>query len=170
MSRRVSLSILDQVRIATPCTASWDGMVGDDRVRHCGQCDLNVYNVTAMSRDEAERLIVAREGRLCMRVYQRADGTILTQDCPVGLAAVRARFAKVVLRVAAAVVTLCSVAALFRTRATATSLETVEPFATLTAWVSPGKAVPPPPGAFLLGEACPAAPLRVTVTPNAPAP
>lgn len=159
MSRRVSLSILDQVRIATPCTASWEGMAGDERVRHCGQCDRTVYNVAAMPREEAERLIVAREGRLCLRLYRRADGTILTADCPVGLAAVRARVAKGVLRVAAAVAALYASVTLTRTRASGdVSLEAVEPFATLTAWVRPGGGVPPRGGQFLAGEICVPAP------------
>ncbi|HEY6251733.1 MAG TPA: carboxypeptidase-like regulatory domain-containing protein [Candidatus Angelobacter sp.] len=59
-------------------------MSGDDRVRHCQECKLNVYNLSAMSRREAEELIARREGRLCVRFYQRADGTVLTRDCPVG--------------------------------------------------------------------------------------
>lgn len=31
----------------------------------------------------------------CTRIYRRQDGTILTQDCPVGLAAIRRRFARI---------------------------------------------------------------------------
>jgi hypothetical protein len=34
---------------------------------------------------EAERLVVEKEGRLCVRFHRRADGTVLTRDCPVGL-------------------------------------------------------------------------------------
>jgi hypothetical protein len=66
-------------------------MIGTDRVRFCGQCSLNVYNLSAMTRDQAESLIAANEGRLCVRFYRRNDGSIITQDCPVGLRAVRAR-------------------------------------------------------------------------------
>ncbi len=59
-------------------------MVGDDRVRHCAECNLNVYNFAEISGAEVEELIANREGRLCARFYQRRDGTILTKDCPVG--------------------------------------------------------------------------------------
>ena len=59
-------------------------MVGDDRVRHCAECNLNVYNFAEMNSAEVEELIANREGRLCARFYQRRDGTILTKDCPVG--------------------------------------------------------------------------------------
>jgi hypothetical protein len=88
-------SPLNNVRIASPCSADWEEMYGDARKRYCGDCKLNVYNLSAMSRDEAENLITNGEGRLCVRFYQRADGTVITQDCPVGWAAVKHR-AKVV--------------------------------------------------------------------------
>jgi hypothetical protein len=73
---------LANVSVASPCTASWDRMTGDARVRHCAECHLNVYNLSEMTRAEAERLITTREGRLCVRFYRRVDGTIITRDCP----------------------------------------------------------------------------------------
>ncbi len=76
---------LDNIAIAEPCQASWDDMSGNERVRFCGDCKLNVYNFSAMSRSEAEGMARTTEGRLCVRFYRRADGTVLTRDCPVGL-------------------------------------------------------------------------------------
>ena len=90
----VSLEVLD---IARPCPADWDQMRGDEQVRFCKHCSLNVYNLSAMSRDEAERLVAEREGRLCIRMYRRLDGTVVTADCEgaIRLAAKRiGRFAK----------------------------------------------------------------------------
>lgn len=92
---------LDQIRIASPCTASWDQMAGDDRSRFCGQCQLNVYNLSAMTQSEAQRLIEEKEGRVCVRLHKRFDGTVIVRDCPVGLAAVRRRTVWLVGRVAA---------------------------------------------------------------------
>jgi hypothetical protein len=60
-------------------------MVGDDRVRFCEHCAKNVYNLSAMPRQEAEGLLFAKEGKVCVRLYKRADGTVLTNDCPVGV-------------------------------------------------------------------------------------
>jgi len=88
-------SPLDGVRVAAPCKADWDRMRGDERVRFCAECNLNVYNLSAMTRREAEALITNAEGRLCVRYYRRADGTILTRNCPVGLQAVKRRIAGV---------------------------------------------------------------------------
>jgi hypothetical protein len=64
-------------------------MTGDERARHCAQCRLNVYNVENLSADEVRQLIGQKEGRVCFRFMLRKDGTLLTKDCPVGLAAVR---------------------------------------------------------------------------------
>jgi hypothetical protein len=87
-------SPLRNVKVASPCPADWDRMIGD-RVRFCGQCELNVYNLSAMSTLEAESLIARTEGRLCVRYYRRKDGSILTQDCPVGLRVSKQRAARI---------------------------------------------------------------------------
>jgi len=60
-------------------------MVGDEHVRFCGQCEKNVYNLSSLPREEAEALLVAKEGKMCVRLYRRDDGTVLTNDCPVGV-------------------------------------------------------------------------------------
>ena len=90
---RRGLPLLERVRIASPCTASWDDMIGDGRVRFCGQCAKNVYNLSGMLREEAEQLVrgAAAAGELCVRLYRRADGTVLTADCPTGARRVRRR-------------------------------------------------------------------------------
>ncbi|HEV2801292.1 MAG TPA: hypothetical protein VGW12_12385 [Pyrinomonadaceae bacterium] len=82
---------LSHVRVAAPCRADWERMRGNERVRFCDQCSLNVYNLSNMTRKDAEALILNTEGRLCVRYYHRADGTILTDNCPVGLRALKRR-------------------------------------------------------------------------------
>ena len=91
-NQRRQLPVLDNVAIASPCNASWDKMIGNGRVRFCGDCQKNVYNLSAMPREEAESLLAANSaGEMCVRLYRRADGTVLTQDCPVGQKRVRRR-------------------------------------------------------------------------------
>lgn len=97
---------LDHVRIAAPCKAEWDQMIGDERVRFCGQCSLNVYNLSSMSRSDAESLIARNEGRLCVRFYRRYDGSIITKDCPVGLCAIRRRLSYAAKAISSAVIGL----------------------------------------------------------------
>lgn len=88
---KLRLPVLDNIRVATPCSADWAAMTGDERTRHCGSCSKNVYNLSSMTRDEAEALIVEKEGNLCVRYFQRKDGTILTKDCSVGISQKRKR-------------------------------------------------------------------------------
>ena len=81
---------LNNIRIASPCPADWEEMVGDERVRHCAECNLNVYNLSAMTERQVQNLIAGSRGkRLCTRFYRRADGTVLTQDCPWSFRAMR---------------------------------------------------------------------------------
>lgn len=101
MPKTLPTIALEDIRIASPCHASWDAMQGDDRVRHCGSCQKNVYDLSNMTRDDAEALLEKTEGRVCVRFYRRSDGTVLTQDCPVGLARVRRRLALIGAGVAA---------------------------------------------------------------------
>ena len=95
------LASIQNIRIASPCPADWNQMIGDERVRHCSECNLNVYNFSAMTEREIQTLIAQSQSRLCGRFYRRADGTMLTQDCPRGLRAVARR----VSRTAAAIMT-----------------------------------------------------------------
>ena len=99
---------LDHLRIASPCPVGWEQMTGDERVRFCEQCSLRVYNISAMTRTEAEALIANTEGRICARLYRRFDGTVITKDCPVGLRAIRRRVAKVAAAVFAAIMSTCA--------------------------------------------------------------
>ncbi len=88
---KTKLPVLPNIKVATPCTADWTAMTGDERIRACASCNKNVYNLSSMTRDEAEALIMAKEGRLCVRYYQRNDGTILLKDCAVGIKQKRKR-------------------------------------------------------------------------------
>jgi hypothetical protein len=68
--------MLAKLRIASPCQEPWSGMAGDDRVRHCGRCDRQVVNLSAMTRGEAEASLAAGP---CVRFLRRADGSIVTR-------------------------------------------------------------------------------------------
>jgi TonB family protein len=84
--------LLNSVRVASPCPVSWDNMTGDERVRFCSLCSLHVYNLSEMSTREAAELIRNRAGkRSCVKFFRRADGTMLTQNCPRGLRVARDR-------------------------------------------------------------------------------
>lgn len=87
-------NLLKNLKIASPCSANWEEMFGTDQERYCGQCKLNVYNLSEMSKKEAEDFLLNAEGGLCGRFYQRSDGTVLTQDCPLGWKNVKRRISR----------------------------------------------------------------------------
>ncbi|MFN2576385.1 MAG: hypothetical protein ABR607_01700 [Pyrinomonadaceae bacterium] len=105
---------LSHVQVAAPCKADWDGMIGSDQVRFCGQCQLNVYNLSGMRRAEAESLIAGTEGRLCVRFYRRVDGSILTRDCPVGLRAIHEKVSYWTKAITAAALTFLATLGFYR--------------------------------------------------------
>jgi hypothetical protein len=114
-----TLPLLDQVRIASPCKAEWNEMLGDERVRFCLSCEKNVYNLSSMSKDDAETLLRERVGNdLCVRFYQRTDGTILTADCPEGVKKKRRK--KLALAVAGAGAMVAATATAFMSQRTCT--------------------------------------------------
>lgn len=97
MSTRVSLP---ELKIASPCPARWVDMPGDDRKHFCDACGEHVHNLAAMRDSEIAALVEG--GTFCGQIYRRADGTILTADCPVGVRLARTRMGRVALRAAAA--------------------------------------------------------------------
>jgi hypothetical protein len=76
-----------KLKVASPCSESWSEMKGDDAMRHCGACNQKVYQLSNMSSEQVEEFLLSRKTRgirTCVRFYQRADGTMLTNDCSVG--------------------------------------------------------------------------------------
>lgn len=87
-------NIWENIQIAKPCKAKWDQMSGDEKVRACNLCKMNVYNVAMMTKEEAEQLFAANDStgtRTCIRLWRRADGTIITRNCPKALQAIKVR-------------------------------------------------------------------------------
>ena len=103
---------LDVLTVKDPCPEDWAGMRGDGEVRFCGLCEKNVYDLSAMTRERAQALIEEREGKLCVRFYRRADGTVSTVDCaPIRFAAVRRAARRTLAGAAALFVALVSMVA-----------------------------------------------------------
>lgn len=73
---------LDLIEIPNPCTVPWSSMTGNSQVRFCDQCEKNVYNLSGLSQKEATNLVLTGEGKICVSMLKRADGTIVTDECP----------------------------------------------------------------------------------------
>ena len=70
-----------EIRVQNPCAVSWGAMKGDQFVRICPICQLNVYNFATLSPDEIVALINQHEGKLCAQFYARSDGTMTIEHC-----------------------------------------------------------------------------------------
>lgn len=71
-------NFLNNLTIASPCNADWNSMIGNDQVRFCEHCSLDVHNLSRLTRSQAERLIARSNGRLCVRYHHDSAGQPLT--------------------------------------------------------------------------------------------
>jgi hypothetical protein len=71
-------NFLNNVTIPAPCTADWDSMVGNDQVRFCEHCTLDVHNLSLLTRNQAQRLVTRSKGRLCIRFHHDSTGRPIT--------------------------------------------------------------------------------------------
>jgi hypothetical protein len=132
---------VDRIEIQTPCSVPWDSMYGDERIRHCGSCRKNVYNIALLTRAQATALIASREP-VCLRIYRRPDGTVVTNDCWSRLRAARRRgmWAFLVMLV---IVAWAQVAAMF---VGVTGLRRLIPHRAMgSSMLAPAMVAPPPP-------------------------
>jgi hypothetical protein len=89
-----SQGLFEDIKIASPCPVTWDSMArtSDEAKRFCGDCRKHVYSIDKMNASDARALIANAtqpESSVCVQLYRRADGTIITDDCPVGLRRIR---------------------------------------------------------------------------------
>lgn len=149
---------LEQITVASPCTVAWDAMTGDDRTRFCGECRQHVYNLSELSREEAEALVAGREGRLCVRFFVRFDGTMMTRDCPVGWRAVKRRMARIGAAAAALLFAVFGLATMGAFAATRDNLvgRAANPIRAVWEWLFP-------PPVCVMGAPIPVAPTPVPV-------
>jgi hypothetical protein len=71
---------LNQIQILSPCPVAWDSMKGDEKVRHCSQCDCKVYDLSAHAAADGERLLDQANNGLCVQITRRPNGTVVTAD------------------------------------------------------------------------------------------
>ena len=117
-----------------------------------------------MTAEDAADLIREKEGKLCVRFYRRADGTMLTADCPIGAAAVVRRVKRLV-AVGMGVLVPAFAAPAFVNPPSPPSHPRSKIYQTwdktlvaIKNWIKPPSATPPPAptfgGGFLMGEVC----------------
>lgn len=74
-------SNFDNICIAMPCSVDWNEMKGDNKVRLCGGCNKNVYNLSEMSRKEVEE-VLSGPTLPCIQITRTDEGKIVTKEQP----------------------------------------------------------------------------------------
>ncbi len=156
--------LLSRAKEAAPCQARWEDMKGDDQCRFCRYCHKYIYDFSTMTAEELVDLLRMREGRLSTRFYQRKDGRMLTQDCPVGAVRFGQSFKKITgVTVAAVVAVSGTLFAANRAQSSsgrAAQTQLASDFKSVVADVKDWLGLTPPPQ--------PQAPLVINTTPRMP--
>ena len=76
----MELRVLDQIEVAAPCHASWDEMTGDETTRFCEHCLQNVYNLSSMSREEAQEALIALGAKVSGSVSKKTRYVVVGAD------------------------------------------------------------------------------------------
>jgi hypothetical protein len=113
---------LDRVYLRKPCSTEWGLMEGNEQVRLCNECNKQVYNLSSMTREQAEDLIAGAGGELCAKFDRDHRGKILTTDRLNPSPFFRVRLPKFT---SAAVVTLLGIGITVQAKAPSPSCEVV---------------------------------------------
>jgi hypothetical protein len=70
-------------------------MVGNERVRYCPECKLDVYDFSSMSDEDVRQVVSGGQQRLCARVRQRPDGTVMPRNSSLRFSIVMRRISRV---------------------------------------------------------------------------
>ena len=101
-------TILDRISITSPCSADWNSMTGNERVRFCLHCSKQVNNISEMTSKQAIELVSRSKGRLCLRYQRRPGGQIRTAEQPPRLHQIRRRASRLATGAFTAALSLCS--------------------------------------------------------------
>ena len=78
--------------VPNPCPESWDALTPEERGHFCATCQTKVWDLSSMTKAEADALVQELDGDLCVSYRERADGSVAHRPEPlVPLARLRAR-------------------------------------------------------------------------------
>src|SRR5215213_2774212 len=88
------IDVLDSIHVASPCSADWDEMAGNEQARFCLHCSKHVHDLSKISRNEVRKLVAASGGSLCVRYRKRPDGTLQTAERAEPLTQIKRRLSR----------------------------------------------------------------------------
>ncbi|HWS88628.1 MAG TPA: ankyrin repeat domain-containing protein [Pyrinomonadaceae bacterium] len=99
------------LQVSEPCSAEWDSMTGDERVRFCAHCRKHVHSLSEFTPKEALGLVLRTGGRLCLSIERDARGLPRTRALAEPLYRIGRRVSRLAAGAFGAALTLCSTAA-----------------------------------------------------------
>lgn len=69
--------------VPNPCHEDWDKLTPEERGHFCTVCETKVWDLSALTRAEAEEFLRSTEGDLCVSYRERANGEVVHRDAPV---------------------------------------------------------------------------------------
>lgn len=81
------MSKIDDVFIAAPCRYGWQNMrdAGEANIRFCDGCEMPVYDLSTMTRDEINHLLDREGDSVCLRLMRDSGGEIVSRENRFGL-------------------------------------------------------------------------------------
>ncbi len=99
---------LDSLHVPKPCPANWENMTGDSHVRLCRQCHKSVYNISDMTRKQAEAFVANSDGKQCAIFYRYANGAVAVRNEAAALSKMKRRASRTVCAAFTAVLGFCT--------------------------------------------------------------
>ena len=85
----------EQLKVKSPCSSSWDAMIGNDQVRFCDHCSLKVHNISQLTPKRVRALVTKTNGRICVRYRSLADGVPILKAVPTTLHQIQRKASKI---------------------------------------------------------------------------
>lgn len=101
----------EHLQVSESCSAEWDSMSGNERVRFCAHCRMHVHNLSEVTPREALDLVLRSGGRLCLRIERDPLGVPRTRPLAEPLYQISRRASRLAAGVFGAALTVCSAAA-----------------------------------------------------------
>lgn len=73
---------VDRLKIDFPCTADWNQMRGNERIRYCEECNKYVYDFARLPRRQVEEMMAASPGRICAKLTYKNNSLVFLDSKP----------------------------------------------------------------------------------------
>jgi hypothetical protein len=68
-------------KVSYSCPVQWEMLDGNDSVRHCKECNSNVFNLLGLDDEEIRQFVELHDGKVCGLVKTKRDGLVINGKC-----------------------------------------------------------------------------------------